>query len=459
MKRIAALITFILLLSHGFAAAQSSSLTLDRNEVVLDFPTTIRFSADLNSSVEIAKVKLHYGTTQDTCGTVSGVAFPEITSGKSVTVEWEWDMRQSGGEPPGATLWWQWEVVDTTGESTFSEKQQIIWIDDVHDWQTIDKGQIRLHHYYSDAENGEILADTAVSALDRLKTDIGMVPQGTIDLYIYATNDDLLEAVFYEPGWTGGLAYSDYNILIIGVDPYDIEWGKSTVAHELTHILEGDYSFSCLGDTPTWLSEGLAVYGEGGPSQDEVIFFNENVSQESLPSFTVLSGGFSEDPDLANLSYTQSYYMVNYLIEEYGQEKMLELLDLLSSAGELNESLQTAYGFDLNAFEAEWRQSLGLTFTPAVESGVDLVPTPIPTIIPIQGAQSMPAAPQNSEPTLTQPDSAAAESPTETSASPTPTRFKDGVVSWVPWILAVALFNGVILLIVFLSMRRKGGQK
>ena len=75
------------------------------------------------------------------------------------------------------------------------------------------------------------------------------------------------DAVLYEPGWTGGLAYADHNIVIIGISPDQMDWGKRTQAHEFTHVLVGQLTFSCLSDIPTWLQEGLAVYGEGGPDE------------------------------------------------------------------------------------------------------------------------------------------------------------------------------------------------
>ncbi len=61
--------------------------------------------------------------------------------------------------------------------------------------------------------------------------------------------------------------------MIIGIAPADVEWGKRTEAHELTHVLVGDFTFTCLGSMPTWLVEGLAVYGEGGPEPSESQLF------------------------------------------------------------------------------------------------------------------------------------------------------------------------------------------
>jgi hypothetical protein len=464
MKKIAAVLVLCLLLTHGVVSAQSASVTLVQNEAQLNFPNDITFSLDLNSTITIAKVKLHYGTTQDTCGPVSAIAFADITPGQNITASWKWDMRQSGGEPPGATIWWQWEVFDSQGNSQLSERKEIIWIDSVHPWQELDDGLIRLHYYDPDPNYGETLKNAAVAALNRLSQDIGIAPDKPIDLYIYDLNQDMLDAVFYEPGWTGGLAYPEYNIVIIGIEPSNLEWGKQTEAHEMTHVLEGDYTFSCLGATPTWLSEGLAVYGEGGPRTDWVTLFEKNKNDDTLLSFKVLSGGFSEDASVADLSYSQSYYMVNYLISNYGKEKMLGFLGTLKSGGELNDALLSSYGFDLNGFENGWRGSLGLSPVSAVVEQSTPVPTIIPTIIPIQGSHSQaadisstPAA--SSTPMLASPDTTNTEITTDMPLTAILQLAFNKLIEWLPWILldvAVAIIVLTVLLILFLQ---KGKRK
>jgi hypothetical protein len=466
MKKLAVLLALFFLFPPGVVQAQSASVTANNNVAELNFPNSITFKADLASSTTIVKVKLHYGTYQDTCGNVSSIAFPEITTGLKVSAKWEWDMRQSGGEPPGAVIWWQWEVVDSDGNSAMTEIKELTWIDSVHNWQQIDKGLIRLHYYDNDAAYGQTLADTADEALNRLSQDIGIAPEEPIDLYIYETTDDMRDAVFYEPGWTGGLAYSDYNILIIGIEPYNLEWGKSTEAHELTHILAGDYTFSCFGSTPTWLSEGLAVYGEGGPGAVWADLFQQNINDDTLLSFKVLSGGFSEDPDVADLSYSQSYYMVNYLIENYDQQKMLDFLSALRSGGGLDESLLAGYGFDLAGFENEWRVSLGLSPVSTGEAIATPVPTIIPTIVPIQGAQSQ--AFSQPDPTATAAVTATPERiPTfpndETVVEPAQTTFVQQLLAkygfFLPWILGIMVVILVLLVaIILIATRKKGDQ-
>ena len=400
MKNILALLVIIDLLLPQTVFAQGKTITANNDGAVLSFPNSISFSVDLESDEDIASVQMQYGTTQDTCGKVIAVAFPEFTPGKKVHAAWEWDMRQSGGEPPGTTIWWQWKIKDSSGKMLLTEKKTVTWLDSIHPWKEIDQGMIRLHYYLGDETFGKTLSDAAVSALARLSSETGINASQPIDLYIYGDQQDMKDAVLYEPGWTGGLAYPDYNSVIIGIAPEQVEWGKRTEAHELTHVLVGDYTFTCLGSMPTWLVEGLAVYGEGGPESAEASYFTQKKTDNSLLSFKVLSGGFSEDPNKADLSYSQSYYMVNYLIDQYGEGKLITFLDLLKTGADLNDALLSAYGFDLSGFEKAWRASLGL---PAVKEDIlqaAATPTIIPTIVPIHGVQPAPTiTPQPASPT------------------------------------------------------------
>ena len=387
MKRIGILLIFCLILLPQRVSAQGGNISVTSNAAEMAFPNKITFKIYTKSDSEITQIRLHYGTTQDTCGKVSAIAFPEFDSAKDVYTEWEWDMRQSGGEPPGATIWWQWEIKDKSGNTLLTDKKEIIWLDKIHSWHELSEGMIRIHYYMGNAAFGKTLKDTAVSALDRLGKDTGITTEKPIDLYIYGETQDMRDAVLYEPGWTGGLAYPEYNIVIIGIAPADVEWGKRTEAHELTHVLVGDFTFSCLGSMPTWMVEGIAVYGEGGPEPSGITYFEQNKKDNTLLSFKVLSGGFSEDPNQADLSYSQSYYMVNYLIEKYGKDKLIGFLKLLKTGGELNESLKSSYGFDLTGFENEWRSSLSLPIVEVNSVQATATPTIIPTIIPIEGMQ------------------------------------------------------------------------
>lgn len=361
--------------------------TVISDQPTLNFPDSITFRATIEGNAPITDVILEYGTEQLTCGSVIAKAFPRFTPGTTINPEWTWEMKQSGSLPPGTSLWWRWRYTDETGTETVSEKKTLTWLDAEHDWQTVTSGPINLHWYSGDQAFAQELLSAAETGLARLQNDAGLQPENPIQLYIYANTDDMKDAILYEPTWTGGLAYATHDIVIIGISPRDLEWGRTTIAHELTHVLVGHLTFSCLGDVPTWLSEGLAVYSEGMLDQSAETQLNEAISNDQLLTVRSLSGGFSEVPSRAYLSYSQSYSLVKFLIETYGQDKMNSLLITLRDGTTIDDALLQVYRFDIDGLENAWREAVGATpKTASAQPTAQPTPTIVPTYVPFAGA-------------------------------------------------------------------------
>lgn len=416
--RVRVLAILLLLFVSGLAvpARAQANIQVVSDQATLNFPETILFAAEFKSGTEISTAVLQYGVNQLTCGTVQAEAFPSVTPGTDVKVQWTWEMRQSGSLPPGATVWWQWKLTDSGGGQFTSPKQSIVWLDSSHPWQVITGGDINLHYYDGGADFGQQLHDAAAQALVRLTKDVGLTTESPVDIYIFANSGDLKDAVLYAPSWVGGQAFPDSNIVILGVPTDQLDWGKSSEAHELTHVLVGHLTFSCLSFMPTWLNEGIAVYGEGGPTPDAQALFDQAKTDNKLPSLRSLIGQFSEESDRARLSYAEAYSVVNFMIQTYGQDKMIAFMKDLRDGQTVDEALQAAYGIDTDGLESAWRTSIGAPLGNAGEKATP-VPTPtiVPTIVPI-GAVPV-AQPQVSTPHPTE----AAAIPTQGSSSPAAT--------------------------------------
>ncbi|CAG0935342.1 hypothetical protein TFLX_04177 [Thermoflexales bacterium] len=437
-------------------AYAQGTITISNDQPDLEFPERLTFQAKFQNDRSIEKVTLEYGVDQWTCGTVIAKAFPEITPGQDVSAEWIWEMKQSGSQPPGSKIWWRWRLVDDQGQETVTNRKEIVWLDDEHDWETESGGDINLHWYAGQASFGRELHESAVESLNKLGEDTGLRTDKPIDLYIYGDTQDMRDAVLYEPGWTGGLAYSDHNIVIIGITADQMEWGKRTQAHELTHVLVGQLTFSCLSDIPTWLQEGLAVYGEGGPDAPSQKQFDEARQDNTLVPVRSLSGGFSEDPAKADISYTQSYSLVKFLIEQYGKDKILEFLRTLRDGATVDEALQQVYGFDIEGFEDAWRDDLGAPprSGSAAKPTPTLVPTIVPTFVPASISITGPTpAPTRERPTPTPIVIAQADESASTAAAPVAeTESNDNL----PIIaMAVAVVLVIVLVAIVIVSRRK----
>jgi hypothetical protein len=205
-----------------------------------------------------------------------------------------------------------------------------------------------------------------------------------VDIYIYANSNDLQNAILFAPTWVGGQAFPENNIVIIGIPTDQLDWGMSTEAHELTHVLVGHLTFSCLGFIPTWLNEGLAMYGQGGVQPAEQAQFDQAKAANQLPSLRSLNGAFSAEATRATLSYTEAYSVVDFMIKTYGRDKMTTLLLDLKDGQTIDQALQAVYGFNTDGLENAWRSSIGAAPMAGSSQPTPLsTPTIVPTFVPI----------------------------------------------------------------------------
>ncbi|HLA07716.1 MAG TPA: peptidase MA family metallohydrolase [Anaerolineales bacterium] len=381
-----------LILSLGLLTVKpvfaASLAVISNNQIILQFPETATFSGTFTSDAEIQSIILEYGNEQETCGEVVAKAFPQFTSGKTVDAEWTWEMRQSGSLPPGASLWWRWRIIDASGQEMVSELKTATWLDDIHPWKTLHDGLLNFHWYQGDEAFARDLLNAAQGGLEFDETQSGLKTDSPIEIYIYADTNDLRDAILYEPSWTGGQAFPDQDIVILGISQTDLDWGRDAIVHELTHVLVGHLTFSCLGDVPTWLNEGLAVYSEGDLDPGSQKQLDDAIQNDTLLTVRSLSSGFSEVPDKAYLSYSQSYSLTKFLVETYGQEKMTTLLTSLRDGLTIDEALLRNYSFDVEGLEDEWRNAIGaqprrISAQPTSQA----TPTFVPTIVPVSGGQ------------------------------------------------------------------------
>ncbi|MGE5643847.1 MAG: peptidase MA family metallohydrolase [Byssovorax cruenta] len=369
-----------------FPAQAASRTDVSENTIVLNFPETVTFRFTMSSSAEINSIVLEYGSQQQTCGEVIAKAFPQFTPGKSVQAEWTWEMRQSGSLPPGAQLWWRWRVTDANGNETLTETKTATWLDDVHPWQTVSSDPLYLHYYGIDKAFAQEMLKAGSEGMKRSEQDAGLTTDAPIHIYVYPNYDDLREAILYESSWAGGSAFPAENIVILGTSGFDKEWDKDTVVHELAHVLVGHFTFTCLGYVPHWLDEGLATYSEGPLAPQLKAPLDEAIQDDTLLSIRILSGNFGESQNSADLSYAESYSIVQYLIDGYGQDKMTALLTAFRDGTTTDDALLQTYGFNIDGLEDAWRQAIGASpRTESAQPTVQPTPTFVPTIVPIAG--------------------------------------------------------------------------
>ena len=341
--------------------SEQSDISVLDSSVEIDFPYELVFHLEAQSTSDIIDTRLHYQVNKMNYAEVTSENWPIFTPAARIETSWTWDMRRAS-LPPGAEVTYWWTIEDAAGNK-FATSPDIVHFDDNrYQWQSLtaqDKsGKLTLYWYEGDDSFAQELMDTCQKGLARLTQDIGVYPESPVKIYIYASSRDVQGAMIFPMEWTGGVAFTEFGIIAIGVPPVQLDWGKRALVHELTHLVVHQTTFSPYGRLPIWLDEGLAMYNEGEASAFIQSWLSQAISEDKLISVRSLCSPFSADPEKAYISYAESYSLVKYLLDNYGQDKMLSLLTLFKQGNTYDEALTQVYDFDIEGLDARWRETL-----------------------------------------------------------------------------------------------------
>jgi hypothetical protein len=359
------------------AAKPTLPITIVHADAKITYPTRIEFSIEARGDVEIRSAELEYGLIGRDCSPDVIIAIPAtFTPEKQIRLNWVWNVAESGDLPPGMKIWWDWHLVDADGKETRSEKQWITWIDSIHPWTSITSGNIILHWYNGTEAYARNLIQSAENARTLLIEDVGAWPESDINLYIYDSNQAMKDILVNEPDWIGGMSFwENQRTIIIGIDPGNEVWGKATIAHELAHVAVNSTMGGCYASVPLWLNEGIAVYSEGTPDPQYAKLMDHAVYFDELFSLHSISEVYQEIDGDPSLTYAESLSVVQFLVKQYGHEKIRRILQVLGEGYTYDSALHSALGLDMNGLENAWRKNIGAD--PLPQKTASASPTPL----------------------------------------------------------------------------------
>lgn len=377
-------------------SAESTDATAKDLPPEYDFPNSFTFVAEITAPNPIASIELQYVAEKDTCITFFATAYPSYEKKPFTKVTWKWDFKQTGNLPIGTTIQWNWKVVDNTGHITYTPVVHIDWMNYSYEWQKTENEDLTVYWVNGDKKFGNEVLEIAQKALNKNIAIFGLKPHKHYKVFVYPDNQTFQNDQLYIASWTGGLSYPDAGIVAIGIDinnKKEFEWGKSAIVHELTHAVFAQKEFTCLGTFPTWIQEGTAQYIEFSVypiSDTDNQTYLDYIAQNGVYSIRTMNEGFGVDSAKVHNLYTQSYYLVRYLVETYGKDKYLEMYKDIHDGKGAEDAIRKNYDFSFEQLEVKFAAFMKSRSTSSmIEPTQKLVPTIVPTIVPI--------APQNSQ--------------------------------------------------------------
>jgi len=371
MKRWFLAILFILgLWLPAQVVAQDSIRVLDQS-IETAFRDYITFSINLESDTPITQARLLYRVAGQ-IATARGDA--EIEPGTQVEASFTIDQKRDY-LPPGTELEFWWKIEDEVGNQLQTEPQPLVYMDERQDWQMLTSDRLALYWYRGDRAFGEALFDQANKTLDQIEAEAGVKVEFPVKIFIYGSFSDLRDAIAVgAQEWTGGQAFTDQGVVVIGVSPSDLTYGLAATPHELTHLVIHQATDNPYGDIPRWLDEGLAVYMSGEMDAGWRGYraqVADSAKSDKLMTLQTLSSSFPADSELAGQAYAQSGAVVEFVIQNYGEDAMAELLDIFSEGALYDDALEQALGVNTWQLDNTWRESIGAPpfEIPSVASG------------------------------------------------------------------------------------------
>jgi len=133
-----------------------------------------------------------------------------------------------------------------------------------------------------------------------------------------------------------------------------------TLKHELCHLLL--HAHVPEGRLPRWLDEGVAQWVSDGISdilvKERGSVLNRVAIRGDFIPLASLSGSFPSGEDRLVLAYEESKGFVNYLIGQYGRDRVPEVLERMRGGASVEQAVFEVVGVPLADLETAWHQSV-----------------------------------------------------------------------------------------------------
>jgi len=351
------LIAILSVAALGFPrqARAQSYLDVTVTGVSIDFGNEITFQARVQPPVPLSEINI---LIHDNFDNITRVQSVEIDADGLATFRFE-NVRNALRPFAMLTFWYEAEIPG--GETLRSETFFVRYLDNRYPWQTAEGDLVRVHWYEGDEGFGQALLNTTRQSLTRINELVPRQSAEPLDIYVYATQEDLGGALFLSgEEWVGGHANPRLGVALVAITPgpgQSIEM-ETLIPHELAHIILYERAGEGYEHLPTWLSEGLASLAELYPDPDYVGALQKASEDDTLIPVEELCDGFPLDAANAYLAYAESHSFVRFLRDSSGTSGLLSLISAYSDGLNCEQGAVRALGTSLEALDTHWRESV-----------------------------------------------------------------------------------------------------
>lgn len=352
-----------LLLCLGMLGVAAAGLAQDVTDVVFDAPQAsgefgeaLTFEVTFSAPEAPRRVELLMDLIDG-----SGQSVDEAMVEPLGDERWRASVIVNGHVVPNTPLEFRFRAVTSAGSSESARASHRV-VDTRFDWQRLQGEHVTVWWYRGDEGFARRALEIAERGLTSAADLLGVTEIEPVDFFVYADNDAFREAL--GPGTrenVGGEAHPAIRTLFGLVEPTQVgsDWVDEVVVHELTHLVFDAAASSVYGYPPSWLNEGLAVFLSRGIDDTDRLQVASAVQTGTLIPLEGLAGRFPTRVVPFSLAYAESVSAVDFFVERYGQDRLVEIVTAFADGVTLDEAFHAATGDGFTAFEDAWLAELG----------------------------------------------------------------------------------------------------
>lgn len=239
------------------------------------------------------------------------------------------------------------------------------------EWRYIQSKHFDVYYYgHKNYELAEFGAKSIESAYKQLSEDFNHEISNRITLIIYDSHNDFSQTnVVNLPTSAegiGGVTDKMKNRMTV---PFDGDYAdfRRTLHHELVHAVFNDMFYGGTINSiirnniqlqfPLWFEEGLAEYTALGWDTNTDMYIRDAVINNYLPPLQYLGGYYA---------YRGGQSFWNFVVEEYGRQKIAEILQRIKTTRSVEVGLRQSLGLNFEELDKAWSDGLQERYYPEV---------------------------------------------------------------------------------------------
>ncbi len=325
-------------------------------------PDELTFRVEVTAPDGLDGAVVHYSVSNpdgDIGGSVRADLSPGTEMDLSATLE---TIAGNRYIPVGSHFRFHWEFETSDGERVTTEEQEFVFLDGRYDWDAIsdESEDITVYYYGGNRERAETALRATREAMLDVEELLDVEVPYPVRVVVWRESSEALAAqrprgTFGDHVITGGARVAPDLIHV-----YDALGDFIDVTmHETAHLVTRVAGFGAFTRIPAWLDEGVAVYAQRQPGAGYERGVEQAIAQDNTMRLRSMTSGTNQ-PGRVNAFYGQSWHVVNFMLEEWGQEPFAELFRVIKDGERTDDAMLEVYGFDQDGLYNRWREHVGL---------------------------------------------------------------------------------------------------